>query len=153
MNNCKHLKIKLNRTFECKKRKKIITLNECTICSFKEYKTQSYSDFKNKEQKPIKMRSNKLSKLERNRKSLFTDNLDYCIICKRKREHLHEVFPGRNRRNSMKYNLVLPLCSTHHQLIHTDINMMTHYKKKGQAMFEEAYPDLDFVKIFKKNYK
>ena len=138
---CKYLKIKLNRTFECKKTKKTITLKSCTNCRFKEY--------------PIKLKSRtyKQTKLERNRKSLFTDDLDHCIICKRKREHLHEVFPGKNRTNSMKYNLVLPLCSMHHQLIHSDNDLMTYYKKKGQALFENAYPDLDFVNIFKRNYK
>ena len=158
---CKHLKIKLNRTFECKKMKKAITLKSCSDCQFKEYKSNgnqikniaNNKKFKQQKIVKIKSKSNKLARLERNRKSLFTDDLDYCIICKRKREHLHEVFPGRNRTNSMKYSLVLPLCSMHHQLIHSDNTLMTYYKKKGQALFEKAYPDLDFVDIFKRNYK
>lgn len=161
MTYCKHLKIKLNRTFECKKTKKKITLKSCSNCRFKEYKSngnqiKNIADNKKfKQQKivKIKSKSNKLARLERNRKSLFTDDLDHCIICKQKREHLHEVFPGRNRINSMKYNLVLPLCSMHHQLIHSDNDLMTYYKKKGQDLFENAYPDLDFVEIFKRNYK
>ena len=172
---CKYLKIKLNRTFECKKSNKKIMLKDCANCQFKEYKCTNYSNncankeyksnnnqIKNitdskklKQQKTVKIKSksNKLARLERNRKSLFTDDLDYCIICKRKREHLHEVFPGRNRTNSMKYSLVLPLCSMHHQLIHSDNDLMTYYKKKGQTLFENTYPDLDFVEIFKRNYK
>lgn len=158
---CKYLKIKLNHTFECKKTKKIITIKNCANCQFKEYKSnnnQIKNSSDNKKFKPqktikIKPKSNKLARLERNRKSLFTDDLDYCIICKRKREHLHEVFPGRNRTNSMKYSLVLPLCSMHHQLIHSDNDLMTYYKKKGQTLFENTYPDLDFVEIFKRNYK
>lgn len=146
MTYCKHLKIKLNRTFECKKTKKTITLKSCSDCQFKEYPIKSNLA-------KLKSRTYKQAKLERNRKSLFTDDLDHCIICKRKREHLHEVFPGKNRTNSMKYNLVLPLCSMHHQLIHSDNDLMTYYKKKGQAFFEKAYPDLDFIEIFKRNYK
>lgn len=146
MTYCKHLKIKLNRTFECKKSNKKIILKDCANCQFKEYSIKSNLT-------KLKNRTYKQTKLERNRKSLFTDDLDHCIICKRKREHLHEVFLGRNRTNSMKYNLVLPLCSMHHQLIHSNIDLMTHYKKKGQALFEKANPDLDFVEIFKKNYK
>lgn len=146
MTYCKHLKIKLNHTFECKKMKKAITLKSCSDCQFKEYPIKSNLT-------KLKSRTYKQAKLERNRKSLFTDDLDHCIICKRKREYLHEVFPGKNRTNSMKYNLVLPLCSMHHQLIHSDNDLMTYYKKKGQALFENAYPDLDFIEIFKRNYK
>lgn len=41
----------------------------------------------------------------------------------------------KNRTNSMKHNLVLPLHSMHHQLIHSDTDMMTYYKKKGQVLF------------------
>lgn len=161
MTYCKHLKIKLNRTFECKKTKKKITLKSCSNCRFKEYKSngnqiKNIADnkkFKQHKNVKIKPKSNKLARLERNRKSLYTNDLDHCIICKRKREHLHEVFPGRNRTNSMKYSLVLPLCSMHHQLIHSDNALMTYYKKKGQALFEKTYPDLEFAEIFKRNYK
>lgn len=175
MVNCKYLKIKFDRTFECKKSKKKITPKDCANCLFKEYKCITYSQncakkeyksngnqirnstdnksFKQHKTVKIESKSNKLARLERNRKSLFTDDLDHCIICKRKREHLHEVFPGRNRTNSMKYNLVLPLCSTHHRLMHSNTKMMYFYKEKGQALFEKAYPDLDFVDIFKRNYK
>ena len=36
--NCIHLKQKLNRTLECKKKQKIINIKECNNCKLKEYK-------------------------------------------------------------------------------------------------------------------
>lgn len=154
MNNCKHLKIKLNRTFECKKKKKIITLNECANCQFKGYKTQSCSNLKNKVQKPIKIRSKKTAKLERNRFSLFSKDTKHCYLCSSSFELTwHEIFGGRNRSNSMKYGLCLRMCLFCHEKYQEDKHFNDFWHKKGQAMFEETYPDLDFVKIFKKNYR
>lgn len=154
--NCKHLKQKLNRTIYCKAKSKEIRLSECNSCICKEYKTQQYISNKAKTQNnnkiSLKSKSSKLAKLERNRFSLFTDDLEHCIICGEKKDNLHEVFFGRNRQNSMKYKLVLPLCFKHHREMHDNIILQNEYKKRGQALFEETYPDLDFVEIFGKNY-
>lgn len=155
MNNCKHLKIKLNRQLECRKTNKLISFKDCKNCPYKEYKQSSSSSLQNSAKTPQKMkkRSNKLAKLERNRTSLFTEDLDHCIICGKKKEHLHEVFSGRNRINSIKYKMVLPLCAKHHEEMHSNINLADFYKKKGQVIFEKTYPDLKFEDIFRKNYK
>lgn len=97
-------------------------------------------------------KSKKLAKLERNRTSILTDDLDHCYLCGRPKEDLHEIYPGRNRLNSIKYGLVLPLCREHHILIHNDLNTRLIYFKLGQKKFNEVYPDLDFVEIFGRNY-
>ena len=75
-----------------------------------------------------------------------------CIVCGNKKDHLHEVFPGRNRSNSMKYGCVIPLCEKHHREIHTNSVLSNHYKLLAQQRFIEEYPYLNFVEIFKKNY-
>lgn len=154
MNNCKNLKIKLNRSLECKKLKRQINIKECANCQFKEYKTQAYSGLKNKMQKTIKMHSKKLSKLEKNRFSLFSKNTAKCYFCP-STDNLtwHEIFRGRNRSNSMKYGLCLRMCLKCHKKYQDDLFFNDFWHKKGQALFEKAYPDLDFVDIFKRNYK
>lgn len=94
----------------------------------------------------------KITKLERNRFSIITDNIDYCIICGRTKQELHEVIFGKNRLNSMKYGLVIPLCAEHHREIHKNSELDRYYKKLAQIKFEETYDD-DFLSIFYKNYK
>lgn len=114
----------------------------------------------NKDNKPIWVKkssklsnkSKRLAKLERNRTSILTDDLDHCYLCGKAKNDLHEIYPGRNRLNSIKYRLILPLCREHHIKMHNDLNMRLKYLKLGQKKFNEVYPELDFVEIFKRNY-
>lgn len=166
--NCIYLKIKLNHSLECRKLKKIINIKDCANCAYKEYKMHTKT--KKTVRKTVKsglsaenckalqrtanmlQRSSKLRKLEKNRFSLFTDDLKRCYMCPNPKEHLHEVCFGKNRKNSMKYGLVLPLCEKHHRLMHSDSTLQLEYKKRGQALFNKVYPDLNFIVIFHENY-
>lgn len=78
----------------------------------------------------MKQKSSNLSELERNRFSLFTNELDKCYICKMPKHHMHEIFSGRNRQNSMKYGLCLPLCYKCHSLYQNDKNFNDKWQKK-----------------------
>ena len=107
----------------------------------------------------IKKRTNKLNKLERNRFSLFTEDLDHCIICGKSPINKHEIFFGtKNRLNSIKYGLVIPLCTAEHHNqvgctgIHFDKELRKHWQIKAQKKFQEVYSELDFLEIFGKNY-
>lgn len=148
--NCIYLKQKLNRSLECKKDKQRNIPNDCFNCPFKKYKQHNDNSFKDK--------SSKLRKLENKRESLFTNDMKHCIICGKSPVNKHEIFGGRNRLNSIKYKLVIPLCTCEHhdqincRGIHFDKNLQDEWHKKGQAAFEKAYPDLKFIDIFKKNY-
>jgi hypothetical protein len=165
--NCKYLKQKINRKLYCKKLKSDIKISNCSNCIYKEYlynnkdKNAQYLLKKCKKNTkmhkithPIVQKSKKLAKLERNRTSILTDDLNRCFIpgCGKVKEDLHEIYPGRNRLNSIKYGLVLPLCREHHILIHNDLNTRLIYFKLGQKKFNEVYPNLDFVEIFGRNY-
>lgn len=97
--------------------------------------------------------SNKIKKLERNRFSIVTNDLTKCIICHKPKDNLHEVYFGKNRQASMKYGCVIPVCYEHHIMIHNNHSLDLIWKIKTQSIFEEKYPDLDFMKIFGKNYK
>lgn len=143
---CKNLKQKLNRTLYCKHKKSDIKISECSNCKYK------FIERKNVNSRSMKNRSSKLAKLERNRKSILTDDLEHCFICGSKKEHIHEIFFGKNRLNSIKYDCVIPLCSACHSRIHNDIELDLFCKKKGQLAFEVSYPELDFASVFKRSY-
>lgn len=151
--NCKNLK-KKQKNYKifiyCNKLKKEISFSDCKNCKHKEYKVY----------KPIKKRTYKLSKSEKQRFSIFTSNLDKCIICGKFPVNKHEIFFGNGKRQlSIEYGLVIPLCTEehHNQIkqkgIHFDSKLRKDWQIKGQEAFEETYPDLDFLEIFGKNYK
>ena len=147
MSNCLHLKQKLNRTLYCKKLKKEIKISECSNCKYKEYSIKSNST-------KLKTRSKKQARLERNRFSILTNDLDHCVMCRAKKEHLHEIFFGRNRANSIKYGLVIPLCSLHHIEIHKNKEWQDYWHIVAQKRFMEYYHKSinEFIVIFKINY-
>lgn len=99
----------------------------------------------------MKKKSSKLAKLERNRFSILTDNLDYCIICGQKKQDLNEIYPGRNRQNSMKYGCVIPMCRNCHTKYTNDRNLQLYWMKLCQKKFNEIYEE-DFLSIFRRNY-
>ena len=153
-NNCKYLKQKLNRTIYCKVKNKEIRLSECSCCEYKEYKTRDYTKSLKSNSYQMKNKSSKLAKLERDRFSLFTDDNSKCMICgSTYKLTWHEIFSGRNRQNSMKYGLCLRMCLACHQGKQEDKEFNDLYHQKGQALFEETYPDLNFIEIFGRGYK
>lgn len=99
----------------------------------------------------MKFKSKKLAKLERNRFSILTCDLTTCIECGRPKQDLNEIYPGRNRQNSMKYGLVIPMCRRCHTEYTNNREMQLKWMKIGQKAFEELY-DKDFLDIFKRNY-
>ena len=184
MNNLECRKQGFNKII-CKRTGKEIKLSECINCPYKEYKKQQCSLNNNKLQNKIKMHNKsennvyfsnkmhnksqktvqikkktyKLAKMERERFSLFTNDLDHCIICGKTPINKHEIFFGnKNRHNSIKYGLVIPLCTAEHHNqvgctgIHFDKSLREEWQIKGQKKFQEVYPDLDFLEIFGKNY-
>ena len=93
-----------------------------------------------------------------NRYSILVNNFDECIECGTTRDiHKHEVFFGTaNRKLSIKYGLVVPLCAYHHNMsnkgVHFNKKLDTELKQMAQRRFNVVYPDLDFIKVFGKNY-
>ena len=95
--------------------------------------------------------SNKIKTLENKRFSILTNDLSYCYLCGKPKNHLHEVFFGKNRVNSMKWGCVVPLCAYCHSKVHSNIELDLKLKKLCQKRFIEVYDD-DFLSIFRKNY-
>lgn len=151
MSQCKHFRVrskKYQKYFYCLKLKKKINVEKCLTCEYKDYKTQN--KWKNK--------SKKLNKLERNRTSILTNDKEHCFLCNRKLEQInrHEIFFGRNRKQSMEYGLVVYLCDNCHTI--SDLSVHNNYftdlklKQLGQAAFEKKHSHEDFMRIFGKNY-
>ncbi len=139
-NNCIYLKQKINKNLECKKKNKLINIRECNNCQFKEYKStinQKNCAKDTSKKQTLRNKSAKLTKLERNRFSVFTDDLEHCIVCEKKKEHLHEIFFGTNRQNSMRYGFVLPLCSSCHSEMHRNREWQDYWHKIGQKYWEK----------------
>ena len=109
----------------------------------------------------MRYKTYKLQKLEKTRtESIITNDMEHCFLCggcydyeKAPADDIHEIYQGRNRLNSIKYKLILPLCRYHHQELHNNQKKQNALKWYGQMMFEKNYPDLDFLSIFHKNYK
>lgn len=89
--------------------------------------------------------------------SILVDSLDYCIVCGRPHPHKHEVFFGeKQRKHSIKYGMVLPLCYIHHEgneSPHRNREIDLRYKEKAQEVWENTYGTReDFREIFGKSY-
>lgn len=141
----------MNRTVYCKKSKELIHISKCNGCKHKEYK--QYKPMQQKKNYKIKNKSSKLAKLEKNRFSIFTDNLDKCYFCENKKDHLHEVFAGRNRQNSMKYGFVLPICEKCHSKCQNDVLFNHRWYIICQKYFESNIGTRnDFINIFRKSW-
>jgi len=148
---CINFKVKTKKKtkyFYCNQKKENIQLNDCSTCTYKQYKQPK------KKMATLKNKSNRLAKLERNRFSLFTNDFSKCYLCSSTYKITkHEIFCGKNRSNSMKYGLVLPLCLSCHEKYQEDKSFNETWHIKGREAFEENYPDLDFLSIFRRNYK
>ena len=155
MNNyCIHIKKRKNKPY-CTVLNREISLSECNGCGNKEYHFPVKGKIVKNAQKNknIVHKSKKIAKLERNRKSVFTNDLEHCYLCGKKKEELHEIFAGRNRLNSMKYDLVLPLCHECHFLNQNNPFFNDYWHRQGQEYFEcNIGTREEFIKIFKRNY-
>lgn len=99
-------------------------------------------------------KSKKLTKLERNRYSIFSSDIEKCYLCGSSYNLTwHEIYAGRNRKNSMKYGLCLRLCLNCHEEKQENINFNEFWHKKGQILWEsEIGSREEFIKVFRKNY-
>lgn len=173
-NYCINLKKRKNKPY-CKLLDREITLSECNSINVenkcREYKTkkednsfyklnrnQIKKNAQSLKKKPVKNtkmhnKSKKLTKLEKNRKSVFTEDLEHCYLCGKKKNDLHEIFSGRNRINSIKFNLVLPLCRKCHSLNQNNPFFNDYWHRHGQLYWEEHIGSREeFIKVFRRNY-
>lgn len=145
--NCLYFKIrskKYEKYFYCQSKKTKITYKDCRNCKNKEYK----------QIKEIKKQSKKQKKLETKRFSIITDNLKICYICcKKQKDDLHEVFGGSNRKKSMQWGLVIPICRECHDEWDINEKLREQIQIEAQEIFEKEHSHELFMTEFKMNYK
>ena len=150
---CKNLRYRSKKKtiyLYCAEKKKTIERNECFCCNYITF-NKSVS---NRLKIGLKSKSKKLNKMERNRESIITHDKTKCFICGSKRALTwHEIFRGRNRSNSIKYQLILRLCLNCHKLYQNNKEFNDYWHAHAQTIFEKKYPNENFIKIFHKNYK
>lgn len=86
--------------------------------------------------------------MQTEKESIFsgrTDSLEY-----------HHIFGGSNRKWSEKYGLTVWLTHDEHNEppfgVHHCKTTNRALQRAGQLKFQETYPELDFMKIFGRNY-
>lgn len=94
-------------------------------------------------------------------KSIMQD-VDECYVCGDTRwlEEHHCIFGSGKRKLSEKYGLKVKLCKHHHTgditgnkaAVHFNKVLDTKIKQEAQKAFERTYPELNFVKVFGRNY-
>lgn len=142
---CLYLKVrskKFEKYIYCSTRKEQITYKDCINCKYKKYKQIT----------KIKKQSKKQRKIENKRFSMITDDLNICYICGQRKDDLHELFGGCNRKKSMEWGLVIPICRLCH--LEWDVNEETRkrYQQEAQQIFEKKYSHELFMSEFRKNY-
>lgn len=144
---CKYLKIRsknYKKYYYCSLKKSEVVLSKCAVCSLKEYKVAN----------PLKTTSKKQRKAENKRYSIIYQDLLKCASCGSIQGHIdkNEVFEGRNRQNSMKYGMIVPLCRECHDRFHNDREFNLKWKRLFQEEFEKTNSREKFIEIFKINY-
>lgn len=106
-------------------------------------------------------------KKKKHHKSILHNKNGTCYLCMllddnyRKYETVeeHHVFLAGRKSLSEEYGLKVYLCFKHHttiggkESVHNNYDLIRCLQDTAQRRFEEEYPDLDFMKIFGKNYK
>ena len=88
----------------------------------------------------------------------IVSNEQECLVCgSTYRLHRHHIFFGTaNRKLSEQYGCWCYLCARHHNMsnagVHFNKELDKKLKAQTQKRFNEVYPELDFRKIFGKNY-
>lgn len=89
--------------------------------------------------------------------SIITEDMEHCFLCGSTRWiEVHHIFSGAFRKKSTEYGLVVPLCHWCHNEapngVHQNYERRLYLKQVGQTIFMQKYPNLDFIKLFGRNY-
>lgn len=145
--NFKKRQKKGEQYFYCSLKNEKINFDDCKSCLTKRYKSVK-TKTKLVAKKPLKKVSKKQAKIERNRFSIFTDDLTISIESGLPKDDLHECLGGKNRLNSIKYGLVVPLTRVEHQ----NVSTVLKWQLKAQEEFVKKYGYDKFMEIFKMDY-
>ena len=90
--------------------------------------------------------------------SIMQNDRSHCLMCLRAMplEEHHVMGGTANRKLSEQYGLKVYICPYCHRIgkdaVHKSAERANALKAYAQSCFQLRYPDLDFVKIFGRNY-
>ena len=87
--------------------------------------------------------------------SIFTNDLNRCVITHTNPTHIHHIFGASNKANSEKYGFLLPLSPEYHDMsdkgIHFNRDFDLCYKRKCQEYWlENIGTKEEFIRVFGK---
>lgn len=126
----------------CRRNKIKIELKDCSECDLKEFKKY----------KKIIQKSSKLKNIENKRFSILTNDFSKCYKCENKKQHIHEIYGGRNRQISIRNGFCIPICEKCHRKTEDDMLFDRELKKECQKIFEKDHTRIEFLKLIDKNY-
>ncbi len=90
-------------------------------------------------------------------KSILQEDDNICFLCSGWGAcEWHHIFGGANRKLSEHYGLKVRLHHNCHNEppngVHHNKQVIDTLRETGQTAFNQAYPELDFIKIFGVNY-
>lgn len=145
MNSCKYFRLrhKQGRSYYYCTLKSRVIGNECSSCSFIEYRTRN----------TLKKTTYKHSKADKERYSIIYHDLTKCAFDNSKTSiEKNEVFEGSYRQTSIRLGMVIPLCKTHHDLFHNDRYFALSVKNEFQKAYIKNHSYDEFIKEFKIDY-
>lgn len=90
------------------------------------------------------------------RYSIVQKDMSKCFICGQTGTHIHEVYFGRNRQNSIKYGCCVGLCPRHHNAsdigVHFNKKLDDYLKQTFEIEFLKTHTIKEFQSIFRANY-
>ena len=88
--------------------------------------------------------------------SVFTDDLEHCIITGSMPAAVHHIFPGNPcRKYSEEDGYVIPLrpeLHTGHGGIHFNKEFDRHWRRKAQRHYEQTHTREEFIKRYGRSY-
>lgn len=90
-------------------------------------------------------------------KSIISNERE-CYVCKSTLNlHKHHIYFGNpNRKRSERYGCWVYLCGRHHNLsnegVHFNKALDRELKQLAQERFQEVYPNVNFIKVYGRNY-
>lgn len=90
------------------------------------------------------------------KESIIDPDFTRCHICgSRAGIEIHHAMNGPDRKKSTQYGLVVALCRSCHtgpNGVHSNRELEDRIKAEAQRAFQREYPDLDWMRIFHRNW-
>lgn len=84
----------------------------------------------------------------------MTDDHETCVVCGRRANVWHHCLYGSNHKKCDEDDLVVPMCSECHALLHSSKGgtLARKWRRLAQACYELSHTRYEFMERYGKNY-